>query len=527
MTFSLSMVILVLFSFVAVASGGSIYDDAAYQTVQFTPNVTHRSNLCDRQNLLRSGDIDFLDVLRGLNLSVGLLYLPGLDYVTYDEEAGTFSGYWIEILDELADRVGFSWQESWGLILSPSVEGAFRLNPNATFDDLLSWAAYAYDFSFAEWDRTIERMQLGLDFPAGFSDSSTILIGRNTNDDEPSFRVFSFMQPFDWTVWVSILATTIFTGLAYKLVSKTYYIGQTTMQPQDENVSEHVAGVNIYYAALTATGHNEFSPVTLGERILVLSLCFWSLVIAATYTANLASVMISKNQPIYLATSITEAQSKGVSICASKGFSAAVKLRRKYPNLKLVESDGLNGKYEDLLANKCGLVAESASQFELIKLNSTLNGDCSLEWVGRAVDIGSAGPVNIVDAGSYCTSLVGHVFEYYLKEMERDGFIEKTIQSYVNSITTHTCPEEEVSSDVEESFRLSMVDMGGVFLCHGVACVLGLLVSFMQRYWNSKTDSGTMHQNETSAAQSPKDDGTESGNGDGILSAVKIGSGEY
>mmetsp|Transcript_24815 Transcript_24815/g.53543 ORF Transcript_24815/g.53543 Transcript_24815/m.53543 type:complete len:266 (+) Transcript_24815:742-1539(+) len=226
----------------------------------------------------------------------------------------------------------------------------------------------------------------------------------------------------------------------------------------------------------------EFSPVTYGERILVLSLCFWSLVIAATYTANLASAMISRNQSIYPATSLVEARYKGVSVCVARGFAVGSKLKQAYPHVKLVESEGLFSMYEDLRNNKCGLLADTVSRFEINKLNQSLNPDCSLEWVGRAVDISSAGPANVVDAGIYCTSLVGHVFEYYLKDMQRDGFIDNAFEHYTKSVTTHRCPEQEGTSlDAEESFRLTMVDMGGIFLCHGMACLVGLLVSLLQR----------------------------------------------
>ena len=80
------------------ADAGSIHDDAPYQTPQFTPDVTHRTDLCERQvsmrslpqcttnitcificciylctilkqRQFRSGEIEFLDVLRGLELS--------------------------------------------------------------------------------------------------------------------------------------------------------------------------------------------------------------------------------------------------------------------------------------------------------------------------------------------------------------------------------------------------------------------------------------------------------------------------
>jgi hypothetical protein len=70
---------------------------------------------------------------------------------------------------------------------------------------------------------------------------------------------------------------------------------------------------------MAATGQLLFEPVSQSERLLVLSISFWSLIIISTYTANLASVMISKQQPIYPATSLAEAERKAVPVCVAGG----------------------------------------------------------------------------------------------------------------------------------------------------------------------------------------------------------------
>lgn len=237
--------------------------------------------------------------------------------------------------------------------------------------------------------------------------------------------------------------------------------------------------------------------------------------------------MISRNKPIYPATSLNEAQSKGISVCVARGFGTDTKLSRAYPNVKYVRSEGLTAMYEDLRDGKCGLVATSAARFEIEKVDHALNPDCLLEWVGRAVDISSAGPANAVDAGIYCTSLVGHVFEYYMKEMQHNGFIENAFENYVKSITTHQCPEqEETSSDTEETISLTMVDMGGVFLVHGVACVVGLLVSILQRCCGTKrSDRGRMHNDENVEVVDQKVN--EESGGNAIITARQLGSGGY
>ena len=105
-------------------------------------------------------------------------------------------------------------------------------------------------------------------------------------------------------------------------------------------------------------------------------------------------------------------------------FVAIHKVKELYPKVKLIESEGTTKLYENLLDHKCGLAAETANRFEAIKLNATLNPDYLLEWVGRGLDISSDGHAHIVDAGIHCTSLIAHVFEYYLKNMERDGTIK-------------------------------------------------------------------------------------------------------
>ena len=203
-------------------------------------------------------------------ISVGLPYLQtAMGYVVYDEERSSFNseypGYWIEVLEELAYRAGFSWRDSYGIILPFYHEHGYRPYANTTINDLLLWTVNAYDFSFAEWDRSIDRMKLGIDFPTGFRDSSTILIALTTDDDEANFHIFSFLQPFDWSVWLSIVITIIFTGLVYRLSSHIYKIEQSTTQERDRHETEHLPGVTIFYSALAATGHSEFKPSTYPE----------------------------------------------------------------------------------------------------------------------------------------------------------------------------------------------------------------------------------------------------------------------
>ena len=57
---------------------------------------------------------------------------------------------------------------------------------------------------------------------------------------------------------------------------------------------------------------------------------------------------------MYLATSLVEAQYKGVPVCVGEVFHIADKLRNAYPEINLVLSEGVTDAYHDLRAGKCG-----------------------------------------------------------------------------------------------------------------------------------------------------------------------------
>lgn len=90
--------------------------------------------------------------------------------------------------------------------------------------------------------------------------------------------------------------------------------------------------------------------------------------------------------------------------------------------------------------------------------------ECSLEWIGRVEEVSQAGPAPIVDTGEYCTSLASHVLEFYLHEMNQDGFIQDAYEQFLNTISTYQCPLEDSSYfDEANEFELSMKDLGGIF----------------------------------------------------------------
>lgn len=98
-------------------------------------------------------------------------------------------------------------------------------------------------------------------------------------------------------------------------------------------------------------------------------------------------------------------------------------------------------------------------------------------------DFSKGGPATIIDTGEYCTSLISHVIDYYLNEMNQDGFISDALEQYKASISSYQCPEDTDSYlDLDETFRLTMNDMGGIFLWHFVVVTVALMVAIISKY---------------------------------------------
>ncbi|KAL3773108.1 hypothetical protein ACHAWO_008703, partial [Cyclotella atomus] len=413
-------------------------EGAPIQTVQFTPNVTHRTDMCDKQRLFRGGLIE-----------VALIYNDAPGLIVFNEDTGDFDedypGFQITLLDELARRAGFEWRYSWGVAFPAHLYDGYRLQPNATADDILLWTVNAYDVSLTMWDATLNRLKLGITFPGKFVDTSTVLVATNADSREQiSFDAFAFLKPFSIWVWVCTIITIVFTSMA-------------------------------------AIGQVMFEPTRHGERILVISLSFWSLILVSTYTANLAGFLISERQQLYPASSLAEAERKQVPICIAANMSISSKTKAKYPNANYVDVE-FNSRYDHLMKNDCSLVVDGYDSFKIAERNESYS--CSLVWVGRVEDRSQGGPATIVDTGDYCTSLISHVIDFYLNEMNQDGYIEDAVTKFRDSISSYQCPEESDSYlDLDDTFRLTMKDMGSIFLWHFV------FVQKMPSITNGKTSS--------------------------------------
>uniref|UniRef100_A0A7S1BJZ8 Ionotropic glutamate receptor C-terminal domain-containing protein n=1 Tax=Corethron hystrix TaxID=216773 RepID=A0A7S1BJZ8_9STRA len=466
-----------------------------YTTPKFDRTTTHRTDLCGVHSLLfQNQTVDNIrNALRGFNISVGLVDYTGtnedlLSKLTPDGKIPSapddYPGLFVVLMDELASRAGFSWRNTYGIIppLSSETDG------NRTWTDILDWSVDTYDISVDYWSKSTERINKGISFPHGWYDASIIMVekiassGSGRNGGRFS-NMFSFLQPFDTSVWILIVVSIIFTGLLYQLLDN-----------MDSFADDRSLGTkplaSIFFSAIVFTTHFEFRPNTAPSMLLSWSWAFWALIVSAAYTANLASFLIDIRKPHVFHTSFEEALSKNLRFCARKGTNHQVYIAQKYPDANILPFESENGIYLALNDGRCDVALTQISTFQMFERKAKINGDCSLDSTYRPIQTVNGGFATVVDSGPsetrsswLCTGLVHYAIDIHLIEME--DFIVEAYNDYLDRGSAQMCHQtNQMKSETngDGDMRLSLKSMGGIFYFHYILSAIALAMAGFTQY---------------------------------------------
>lgn len=475
-------------------------------------NVTHRTNVCERQRALFRDEIQLPRALEGLNLSVVLTnyqspssqpFFTLVDGKIDENSPGTFS----ILMDEIARRAGFSWRNSYGVVLPIDSEE----DGNRTWSDLLEWEVNVYDISAGKWDRIVDRIRREISFPEGWFEASTIIVESiENNSSKQQLNFWSFLLPFKWGVWLLIVITVICTGLMYFLLERMN-------EDADELHLENKPGAAIFYSFITMTGHYEFRPQTTAARLLTFSLTFFALIIVAAYTANLVSFLVVRNTEAFKIQSIEEAVLLGAPICVQEAVAIDEYLSEKYPNAKLVRYESTAEMFMGLKKRQCQIAAVEMSNYDIFSRDAEVNGDCTLKWHGRVENIIPSGIATTIDTGILCTSLISYVVDFHLTEMRGDGFVDQMWKDHLTRISTQSCVDNGVKasggddSSQDDTYSLSIKELAGIFIIHVALTGLSVLVALPNWYRSRKrrgtqADAGDSEESKVESGGPPSGD---------------------
>jgi Ligand-gated ion channel len=458
---------------------------------KFDNSASYRTNVCDRQRMVWDGRMDLPHALRGLNITTIITnyHSPGEenyftlvnDPVTGNEIIDPMNpGLYAVILDEVAKRAGFQWRNSFA-VASPLTS---EEDVGKSWTDILLWGVETFDLSMEKWGRSLERVELGVSFPTGWWDSSIVMVER-LHKQKRVVNLWSFLSPFEASVWVTILSTIVVTGLLY------WFLEYLDVKADESNLEDR-PGHTIFYAALVFVGSLEFRPNTHASRILSWSWTFWAVIVTSAYTANMASFLVAPQVDVYSLSTIEQAIQLNARICVQHGGVLSTILYEKYgDNLNLVPRDTEASIFQSVVNGTCDVAAHQLNSFSIYERDIHSNPHCTLDSEKRVVQPVPAGMATAIDTGAnYCTSLISHVIDYHMTEMLSDGFVAKAWKTHLNKVGTIDCIKEppKVDSFFDDTFRLGMQDIGGIFILHAIILGSTVLLTLFQFYWFRTSD---------------------------------------
>ncbi|CAJ1947335.1 unnamed protein product [Cylindrotheca closterium] len=388
-----------------------------------SPEADYRQNVCDRYRAFQNETVELKDALRGMKLNVLMGAYNG-SYFNYDNEHGinaAYSGIAASLMDELARRAGFTWRSSFGIFTDPR-GAAF----NETWTDVLAWGVESYDLNVDWWASNVERLNLGVAYTKPWYDSSVILVGKEEPEEIIDNTIewndfWNWTKPFTVEVWLTTFGTIILSGFVYMLLEwmNDEIDGRNTWRWFIDN---------LFLSAINATQAYEYgTPRSFPSKIYATSMALWALILTATYTANLASLLVDRRSPPLEIETLAEATVFAYPICTVAGTNADAYLQKYYPSARRQPTATLEDMYKGVNSGQCAFAVDVVQSWLANKDKRKYNPNCDLEWVGdgRIVTPNAAGFATKADAGFKCTGLVRDVINFHMEQMIEDGTVDK------------------------------------------------------------------------------------------------------
>lgn len=385
---------------------------ATFTTPQMSYDENYRQNVCDRYQRFVDGEVELKDALEGMQVHTLIGGYAGA-YFNYDEISGIDPknpGMTAIIMDEVAKRGKFTWRQSFGVLRDPT---------NETWTEMLHWGTETFDVCADWWAQNLERLNMGVAFMKPWYDSSVILIKKEAPPVmNTGINWWNWLRPYEPSVWYLTLGTIILSGLVYQ------WLELLADERQDRSLWEWTQQ-NAYLSLINFTQAYEYRPKTLAGRIFGVSMAIWALVMTATYTANLASLLVDRQAPLVEVMTVAEAAVFGRSICTIEDYYSDVYIAEEYPTVRRVPQRNLEELYKALRRGDCDFATETVASWEKNKGMRQYNPTCDLEWVAGEhnvkVQASNAGFATKADAGSYCSGLIRDVINFHMEHLIAEG----------------------------------------------------------------------------------------------------------
>merc|ERR1740139_75816 len=266
---------------------------------------------------------------------------------------------------------------------------------------------------------------------------------------------------------------------------------------------------NLYEMILTVVGHNHQEPKSTVAYITLTSTSILCMIFVAAYTANLASFLIKKNTPALVINSIDDVIGHQLRVCLWEGSGSATYMRKQYPKYTgFVGRPTEISSYTGIEKGECDVVVTYTDSWKSYERDTiTANKNCTLQWVGRAIDT-NWGSFPLEDSQTYCSSILRNILNIFLFEMEADLSRNDIWNKYRNGAQgTDICVNKPVSDQDLVNDALASANLGGILICHVCIIVIALIYSISAVYFGPKQKRDLLRDKVSSMIVSRHDNG--------------------
>eukprot|EP00930_Biecheleria_cincta_P028819 TRINITY_DN20079_c0_g1_i1.p1 TRINITY_DN20079_c0_g1~~TRINITY_DN20079_c0_g1_i1.p1 ORF type:complete len:508 (+),score=73.15 TRINITY_DN20079_c0_g1_i1:78-1526(+) len=433
-----------------------------------------RNHWCDEeinfwQSRMEAGDNPrsrMPKALEGRHISVIMLESP--NYIHYNESTNEITGgFLVEVFEELANRTGLSWHGTTAYSRMPDP------NKGETYDGWIEWAMNRYDIVLGDFAATAELQELGMRFGYPFLNESPWLVAQ-VKVQKPSWyeAMFSWTRPFSLGLWSLIAIFFAFTAYVF-----AYLEPQKSILYKDENEDSTPYEHSLWLTIASFTCGEKFKPHTRPAKIFVLAWTFTVSLITASYTANLASLLVVSDKETAVISSVEDAIAKNLPICVWKGGAFDKFVRSRYPDLSIKYPREWG--YHNVRNGNCAAILKDHTGFRIDQGTKRFNEHCDLQFIGKELAENFGSFLSKADSEEHCTDFVMDALSPAMHAMYTEGWLRQAKDDFYRQVHDISCDSLKQKSD---SKSLTVDQTFGIFVLHIVISIICVVWHFMTRH---------------------------------------------
>jgi len=392
-------------------------------------------------------------------------------------------GYFVEVMDEVARKAGFTWEAYVMNDTSP-------LDIYVRFTDKVFAIVRKYDIFLGgvaiRPDRRISGMLFG--FPL-LADDPVLVAYVSVDDPSLLAIMFSFMRPFSVWSWIALLASFLIIAAVY-----------TVIEWSGEDIKEHTPSQalcqGLFLTIGSFTGGAGFGPTTRPGRFLTVTWTFAVLLLTSAYTANLASLLVVKGRTHGEVTDFKDAVRRRIPLCSLPGGAHETALKQRYPDALVSDYHDFRSGGNTLKELDCHGAVIGKSRWEAMKRQPYLNPDCAMDTVGQSLLTMQS---SFAGLDENCEGRLMHVLNAHIQRLYEEGALDEMYDRNMHRIAKQDC-DISMGSNIEEESALGIKQVGGIL-------GLSLLASLVALAWHAFGGgfSGKVDFEAMSDSDSPRD----------------------